>query len=83
MGMGWGGPGTVCAEGTLVGQLKLKWVQTRVSTGVPCRGARAAKVGTGLGNPGMLRAWDHLTSPLEPKQMGAWRSPGHSAPKLP
>lgn len=67
MDMGWGGPGTVYAEGTLVGQLKLKWVQARVSSGTPFRGAQEAKVGMGLGNPVMLCAWDHPTSPLESK----------------
>lgn len=44
-----GGPGTLCAEGTLAGRLKVKWVQAEMSqgvcTGVPL-GASGAEAGT-------------------------------------
>lgn len=77
---GWGSPRALCIECTLVGQLKLKWVQAGMSQGAPCRGhpggAAGAEAGVGYwvlcsGCPGKLSG---------AKVVQAWSVPGCFSP---
>lgn len=55
MGANWGCPGALHTEGDLTGQLKLIWVQARVSQGAQCRKCpgwvTGAKAGAGRSAP--------------------------------
>lgn len=52
VGLDWGGPGALCREGVLAGQLKLKWVIAGASQGTSwrgCSGKGSWRQGQGMG----------------------------------
>ena len=64
-------PRVLCVEGTLAGQLKLKWMQNKGVPGMLCRGylgrVTRADVVCGLGGPSALYAEGPLAGYLKLK----------------